>query len=333
MKLGLTYDLREDWRSDGFSEQEIAEFDRSDTIDHLEHAARAFGFEVDRVGRARALQSRLATGDRWDLVLNISEGLLGFGRESLVPTLLDGERIPYVFSDPLVCAMTLHKGVTKRFLRDHGIRTPDFAVVRRPEDLAGLELDYPLFAKPVAEGSSKGIFQQSRCRGPHELATTVTDLLQRYRQPVLVETFLPGAEVTVGILGSGDHARCLGVLAVSLKPEADQGIYTYENKERCEELVEYTLADSTATHAAAEIALAAWRALGARDGGRVDLRADAEGRFSFLEANPLPGLHPEHSDLPILAGLVGMPYEKLIGEILESAMRRVRGEEPNSWTC
>ncbi|MCA9320278.1 MAG: D-alanine--D-alanine ligase, partial [Planctomycetes bacterium] len=205
MKLGLTYDLRSDWRAAGYSEDEVAEFDRDDTIDYLEAAASSAGFEVDRIGRAQILMERLRQGDRWDLVLNIAEGLHGLGRESLVPALLDAWQIPYVFSDPLVAALTLHKGAAKRFLRDHGIPTADFAVVRRVEDLRTLDLPYPLFAKPVAEGSSKGVDKSSKCSDPSALKATVSGLLKRFAQPVLVETFLPGREVTVGLVGSGDE--------------------------------------------------------------------------------------------------------------------------------
>ncbi|MCB9832952.1 MAG: D-alanine--D-alanine ligase [Planctomycetes bacterium] len=332
MRLGLTYDLRSDWLAAGHTEDEVAEFDRDDTIDALEAAATAAGFEVERIGRADRLIDRLREGRRWDLVLNIAEGLRGLGRESLVPALLDAHGIPYVFSDPLVCALTLHKGAAKRFVRDQGLPTPDFVVLRDLRDLDRVDLPFPLFAKPIAEGSSKGVRRDSKCRDLDALRRLVAELLARHRQPVLVETFLPGREVTVGILGTGDEAVCAGVLEVKLRPEAEPEIYTYENKERCEELVEYVLADGDFAAAAARTALRVWRALGCRDGGRVDLRADADGRLAFLEVNPLPGLHPEHSDLPILCALAGMSYGTLIGRILASALRRLERREIDSWT-
>src|SRR5688572_5581941 len=109
MKVGLTYDLRDDWRAEGYSEHEVAEFDRADTIEALERALRGMGHQPERIGHAKRLMPRLLAGERWELVLNIAEGLRGFGRESLVPALLDAWDIPYVFSDPLVCALTLHK--------------------------------------------------------------------------------------------------------------------------------------------------------------------------------------------------------------------------------
>ncbi len=133
-------------------------------------------------------------------------------------------------------------------------------------------------------------------------------LLHRYRQPVLIEEFLPGREFTVGILGTGKSAVCLGTLEIILLEQAEPEVYSYVNKERCEELVEYRLVDADRddqVRRAEEIALAAWRTLGCRDGGRIDLRCDADGCPQFLEANPLAGLHPAHSDLPMLATALG----------------------------
>ena len=136
----------------------------------------------------------------------------------------------------------------------------------------------------------------------------------------------PGREVTTGILGTGAAARVVGTMEVILLPQAEAEVYSYVNKERCEELVEYRLvraADDPMVAEAEAVALAAWRALGCRDGGRVDIRCDAAGRPQFLEVNPLAGLHPEHSDLPIIATKVGMPYGELLGQIVESAATRV----------
>src|SRR5690606_30129911 len=142
MRIGLTYDLRDDYLAEGYHPHEVAEFDRADTIDALEAAIRAAGHETDRIGSAYRLIERLARADepRWDLVFNIAEGLRGYGRESLVPSLLDAYDIPYTFSDPLVCAATLHKAVAKHIMRDCGVPTPDFAVVERPQDIASINL-------------------------------------------------------------------------------------------------------------------------------------------------------------------------------------------------
>lgn len=325
MRIGLTYDLRDDYLKLGYDDQQVAEFDRADTIDALESALRSLGHEPDRIGRVGALLERLAAGARWDLVFNIAEGVstTGIGREAQVPILLDLHNIPYVFADPLVCCLSLHKGMTKRVIRDLGLPTPDFAIVESAADIDRIGLPYPLFAKPVAEGSSKGVTGASRICSRPELDAVCRSLLARFHQPVIIETFLPGREFTVGIVGTGDAAQAVAAMEVHLLPAADDGVYTYNNKENCEELVRYSLAQGPIRDEAFALALAAWRGLGCRDAGRVDVRADAAGRLNFIEVNVLPGLHPEHSDLPILSTMAGLSYRDLISRILASAISRL----------
>ncbi len=323
MKIGITYDMREEYLAEGFTEDETAEFDRAETIAAIDGTLQELGHETDRIGHVRRLMARLTGGARWDLVFNIAEGLRGFGREALVPALLDAYEIPYTFSDPLVLALTLHKAMAKRVIRDLGIPTADFRVVERPDDLRQVDLAYPLFAKPVAEGTGKGIDARSRITTPADLGEVVRRLLVTYRQPVIVEGFLPGREFTVGIIGTGEDAEALGPMEVLLREQAEPHAYSYVNKERCEELVEYRLVDDAQARQAREVALAAWRGLGCRDAGRVDIRLDAEGTPNFMEVNPLAGLHPEHSDLPIICTKVGITFRDLIGRIVDSALRRV----------
>jgi D-alanine-D-alanine ligase len=322
LRVGLTYDLRATWRARGLSEEDVAEFDSPQTIDALAGTLEEIGHDVDRIGNVHDLVARLQTGDRWDLVFNICEGFAGYGREAQVPALLDAFQIPYVFSDPLVAALTLHKGMTKHVLRDLGLPTAPFAVASSLADLDSFALPFPVLGKPVAEGTSKGIGADAIARDPAALRTLCERLLAKHRQPVLVEAFLPGRELTVGILGTGAEARAVGAMEITLLHGADEGVCTFRNKEDCERLVRYDLATDPAARRAEEIAVAAWRALGARDGGRVDLRADAEGAFQILELNPLPGMHPTHSDLPILWSLGGREYLDLVSAIVASARRR-----------
>ncbi|MCA9066895.1 MAG: D-alanine--D-alanine ligase, partial [Planctomycetaceae bacterium] len=326
MRIGLTYDLRDEYLAAGYSEEQTAEFDRADTIDSLEQAIQSLGHQTDRIGHAVQLVSRLAGGDRWDLVFNICEGLQGTGRESQVPAVLDIFDIPYTFSDPCVMAVCLQKGITKSVVRDAGVATPRFAVVESVnQPTTALDLVFPVFAKPIAEGTGKGVTPASRVDRPEQLAAICQQLLEQFAQPVLVEEFLPGREFTVGITGTGADACCLGTLEIILLADAEQGVYSYVNKEHCERLVEYRLVHADQDPQvlqAEELALAAWRALGCRDGGRIDIRCDARGVPQFLEANPLAGLHPSHSDLPMLATAIGMSYEELIGRIVSSAAQR-----------
>lgn len=324
--IALTYDLREDYLARGFNEHQTAEFDRVDTIDAIERGLRMLGYGTVRVGSAYDLVGALAADASWDLVFNICEGLYGYGRESLVPALLDHYRIPYVFSDPLTLAVTLHKGVAKRVVRDQGVPTPDFVVLESAEQAERLALPaFPLFVKPVAEGTGKGVASSCLVHDRQALMERAAALIAEHAQPVLVEAFLPGREVTVGITGTGENARVAGVMDIVLNKDADPACYTYRNKEECEQLVEYRAVTGFESEEPMQVALAAYRALGVRDAGRVDLRQDAKGRYQFMEINPLPGMHPEHSDLPILCSLNNVSFIELLSRIMRSAMERIAG--------
>ncbi len=330
MRIGFAYDLKADYLALGFSEHAVAEFDSATTIDALAAALGGLGHEVVRIGHVRALAQRLVAGERWDLVFNIAEGVAGFGRESQVPALLEAYEIPYTFSDPLVCALTLHKAMAKHVARGCGVPTPSFALVTSAADAAAVTLPFPLFAKPVAEGTSKGITGKSLVRSRAELELVCTELLHEFSQPVLVEEFLSGREFTVGILGTGHTASAFATLEVVLRPGADEAVYSYRNKEQWRDLVEYKLlldagkdASGALRREVEDVALAAWRCLGCRDAGRVDVRLDSAGKAQLIEVNPLAGLTPGHSDLPIMAGLKGVEYQALIGEILRCATARL----------
>lgn len=325
--VGLTYDLRSYYLALGYSEEATAEFDRDDTVTAIEAAVRAHGHETVRIGNARQLIERLAAGERWDLVFNVCEGLSGPARESQVPCILDLYGIACTFADAGVMALCLNKAWCKAVVAAAGVATPAFRVVERVEDARSITLPPPLFAKPNAEGTGKGVTANSIVRDPRELAALCAELLERFQQPVLVETYLPGREFTVSIVGTGAKARVLGTLEIVLRDNAEPGVYSYLNKEECEERVEYPLvrgSEDPLVDASERLALDAWRALGCRDAGRVDVRAGEDARPYFIEVNPLAGLHPAHSDLPMLATAIGMSYETLIGEILESACERLQ---------
>ncbi len=323
MTIGLTYDLRQDYLDAGYGLEETAEFDKPDTIEGIENALQALGHETRRVGNVKSLVLRLAAGDRWDMVFNICEGMFGRGREAQVPALLDAYEIPYTFSGPLILALALDKGMTKTVVRSFGIPTPDFAVVASPADITAVDLPFPLFAKPLAEGTGKGIDARSKIDSREQLATACRGLLEKFRQPVLVEAYLPGREFTVGITGSGSDARAIGVMEVMLNAQAEANAYSYINKEQYEERVQYALAPEKEAAACVDLALRAWRGLDCLDAGRVDLKMDRDGVVNFIEVNPLAGLNPTHSDLPILCRLQGISFVELIGRIMASACMRL----------
>ena len=328
MKIGITYDLRDDYLKQGYSLEETAEFDPEDTILGIDEALVESGFETERIGNIKELTGKLAAGHRWDLVFNIAEGMYGISREAQVPALLEAFGIPYTFSDPLVLALTLDKGLAKTIVRRAGIETADFAVVRQRSDIGRITLPSPLFAKPIAEGTGKGISDASRIKSQEELAEVCAQLLKQFRQSVLVETYLPGREFTAGIVGTDGDARCIGVMEVLFKKDhSGDAIYSYDNKANYEEVIDYRIPEMEIVERCERFALRAWKALGCRDGGRIDIRMDGNGVPNFIEANPLAGLNPVHSDLPIICALKGIPYRELIENIVHSAMKRIETEE------
>jgi len=330
MRVGLTYDLRDDYRALGYSEEATAEFDSVETIDALADALQQLGFAVDRVGNVRALASRLVAGDRWDIVFNIAEGISGRGREAQVPALLEAYDQPYVMSDSVTCGVTLDKALTKAVVSAVGVPVTPHAVVPDTAALPNIIdrvvgnplLGFPLFVKPLAEGTGKGCEPACKVANREQLDSTCRMLLDRFGQPVIIEPFLPGREFTVGIIGNGADAQSLAVMEVLLGEQADAGIYSYRNKENFESLVSYRLVDDATAQRAAQVALEAYRALSCRDASRADLRCNAAGEPVFMEINPLAGIHPHHSDLPIMAGMLGISYASLIARIMSAALKR-----------
>lgn len=326
MKVGLTYDLKDDYKDSGLDAETIAEFDSIDTVEGIETALHKMGFQTDRIGHIKNLVGRLAQGDRWDFVFNITEGLYGIAREAQVPALLEAYQIPCTFSDAAAMSMMLDKGATKLMLREHGIPTAPFKVVKTLNDLNDINLPYPLFAKPLAEGTGKGISGKSKIESAAQLKDACTNLLQRFKQPVLVETYLSGREFTVGMLGMDDSTRVIGIMEVAIDETRGIGNYGYGNKTDFFDHISYSLLDEKKEpalfKAVHDIAVASWRALNCRDGGRLDIRCDDQGVPHIMEINPLAGLRPGFSDLVVLCDLAGMDHPTLIREIVTGTCAR-----------
>lgn len=320
MRIGLTYDLRTWYLERGYTMDETAEFDKEETVVALETELIRLGYETVRIGNIFQLVEKLAAGERWDMVFNIAEGLYGDGRESVVPALLDQYRIPYVFSGPVVMGVSLNKYITRLVVEAAGVPVCPGIIANSVHDLDDLSsLEFPLFVKPVAEGTGKGITTRSVVRDRESLVALVTELLASYNQPVLVEEYLPGREFTVGVAGNGADGKVTGGMEVICK---DNLPYSVEVKENYENFVQYRVYDDDIKPECDAVALGAWRALGAVDAGRVDMRADRHGRMCFIEANPLAGLNPVHSDLPMLSRMNGLAFSTLIEMIMNSATKR-----------
>jgi D-alanine-D-alanine ligase len=299
--------------------EDTAEFDKQDTVDSIEAALRKMGFETETIGNCFQLIEALAAGKKWDLVFNIAEGLYGDGRESVVPAILDQYRIPYVFSGPVILGISLNKYLTRLIVSAAGVPVSPGMLISSPADIVKCNLKYPLFIKPVSEGTGKGITERNLLKSPAELKEIAEYLLVRFSQPALVEEYLPGREFTVGIIGSGDDAIAIGGMEIECKNNYP---YSVEFKENYEEFCKYIPMAKEFTEECKKVALNVWKALGGVDAGRVDVKADRNGRMCFMEVNPLAGLHPIHSDLPILSRMINIDYQTLIEMIMKSTLKR-----------
>jgi D-alanine-D-alanine ligase len=318
--VGFTYDLRDDYIAQGFSEEESAEFDSQETVDSIAQALRDNGFALEKIGNIKALVSALAEGRRWEIIFNICEGVKGIGREAQVPALLEAYDIPYTFSSSDVMVLTMNKALAKYVVHEHGIPTPAFSTAHKIEDLENINLTFPLFVKPLAEGTSKGVSEKSRVSSKKELLIACSSIWETHDQTALIESFLPGREFTVGLIGTGKYARVVGLLEIILKDGAEKWCYSYRNKVAC--LEEFIKPIGSEVEKICNLALDSWVALGCRDAGRIDVRLDACGIANFIEVNPLAGLRPGYSEFPILASKSGINYTELIGLIMEEALRR-----------
>jgi D-alanine-D-alanine ligase len=314
------------------------EWDEPETIDAVALALRAFG-EVVLLEAVGDFPQRLARA-RVDFLFNMAEGATGPSRESHVPAIAEFLGVPYLASDPLTLALALHKGRAKEVFLARGIPTAPFRLVESDDDLARLdELRYPVFLKPAWEGSSKGIAEANYATDAGAARRRAREILAAYRQPVLVEEYLPGDEFTVAVLGNGAEARALPIIRYRFEtlPEGALPIMGYEAKwvwdERARplEVLECPARIPAALALrVADTALAAVRALGCRDWARVDIRLDGDGIPNVVEVNPLPGIIPNPADnscFPCAARAVGMDYDELIQKVTQIAWRRLTGED------
>jgi len=313
---------------------EFAEWDAPATIAAVESALSQLG-KVVRLEATEDFPERLRQ-TRPDIVFNIAEGFRGVNREAHVPAICEFFGVPYSGSDPFSLTLCLDKARTKETLTFHGIPTPRFAVVENLRDIESLtaDLQLPLFVKPLHEGSSKGITDSNLCWDRNHLARQTKFLLENYRQPVLVEQYLPGKEFTCAVLGNGDEATVLPIVGMNFEslPKGALPIYSFDAKfvwDRPEKPLEIFQCPARITkklQASIErVTLDAFRVLGCRDWARIDVRLDAAGNPNVLEVNPLPGILPDPADnscLPKAARAAGIGYDELIQSCLKLAATR-----------
>jgi D-alanine-D-alanine ligase len=332
-KVGLTYNLKRQVGADeGVPEDFYAEFDEIETVDAIAHALESGGCEVIRIEADEKAYSKLVKL-KPNIVFNIAEGLYGESRESQIPAILEMLRIPYTGSGPTTLAISLNKGLTHQLLSANGILTPSFQVFTNVKEVTSRNLDFPVVVKPISEGSSKGIRNNSLVRDEQSLKKQISWVTETYNQPAIVEEFLSGREFTVGLIGNNEP-KVLPIVEITFDklPRGSSQLYSYEAKWiwdvpekplnifNCPAEISERLSKTIGS-----IAVKTFKVLHCRDVCRIDMRLDEKARPHVLDVNPLPGMIPDpnaHSCLPEAAIVAGYTYDQLIFTILWKALRR-----------
>ena len=325
MRIGLSYDLKEAIPVEQAGiDDAFEEYDSLETVGLIAASLHAAGHSVVMLGGGREFLENIA-GEKVDFVFNIAEGRGNYrSREAQVPSILEMLNIPYSGSDPQCLTICLDKPLTKKLVAAAGVCTPKWRVINAPEELYQSEdFPFPAIVKLAHEGSSKGIRLTSVVEDSKQAIEVMESLVEKYHQPVMLEEFIPGDEVTVGITGNSPP-RVLGVMRILPRRREGYFVYSLEVKRNYLELVDYECParlDPKVLQNLEAAGLNAFRALGCRDFARLDFRVSPQGVPHFLEINPLPGLGAQ-SDLVIMAKELGWTYEGLIAGVLDAALER-----------
>jgi D-alanine-D-alanine ligase len=326
MRIGLSYDLKTEILNSSVTDDALEEYDSPETVRIISDVVESMGHQVVWLGGGEVFLDSIRR-EEVNFVFNIAEGRGNHrSREAQIPSILEMLNIPYTGSDPQTLAVCLDKPLTKKLVTAEDIKTPRWLVVddRESQNLLFLEsFNFPVIVKPAYEGSSKGIRRTSIAVSPHEAVNEVSRLLGLYQQPVMVEEFIDGDEVTVGIIGN-KHPKIVGVMRILPKNKTEHFVYSLEVKRDYEALVDYECPaqlKSSAIRKIEEASLDAFRMLGCRDFARIDFRVRADGIPYFIEINPLPGLGT-YSDLIIMAIKTGWTHRGLIRAVLDATLER-----------
>ena len=336
MHIGIAFTLKPDSPlPEGSPDDLNEEFDSPVTVKAIAQVFRSLGHTVSELGDGRPLLETLLRNPP-DLVFNFAEGTgVSRSRESRVPAVCEMLQIPYSGSDPVALGLSLDKDMTRRLAESLGVTVPKGITLAPPPEeydgdcaefpavLTEAELTLPVIAKPTCEGSSKGIRNRCLIRTPAEFGPTVVELWKNYHQPVLVEEFIAGDEVTVGVIGN-DPPQPLGIMRITPRTATEHFVYSLEVKRNWEATVDYEAPAKLSRELTRDIeadALAMFTGLGCRDLARADFRI-RDGIPYFLEINPLPGLNPDSGDLVLMAYRLGLTYPQLIEMILDAAIER-----------
>ena len=323
--IGLVYDLL--GSAPAGPPDADAEFEPIETVEALEGAIRLAGHVPVRIGSPRELLAALGRGalPKLDCAFNIAEGWGTRNREAWAPVLLEMAGIPALGSDALTLSASLDKAWTLDLVAAAGVPVAGHASAASAAALEGLALPgpFPLFVKPRWEGTAKGITPASRVEDGAALAREVARVVRDYRQPALIEPFLPGAEYTVTLIGN-EPPRALPALQRALEAKTGIGLHALKRFAAPDGFA-HVLPGALSPALEAQLqehAVRAFRALACRDFARADFRLDAAGRPFFLELNPLPTFARDGS-FAILAEILGRTLEDLLAEVLALGLARL----------
>ncbi len=327
MKIGLSYDLKEAVHlNKAGTEDALEEYDSIETVEIIKAVLESAGHTVIMLGGGIEFLNGILL-ENVDIVFNIAEGRGSYrSREAQIPAILEMLDIPYTGSDPQCLAVCLDKLMTKKLVKLIDVPTPWWIKVNDDGEFAAIDwqdIPFPAIVKPAYEGSSKGVRSTSLVYSPEEAQTVVGCLLEDYQQPVMVEEFINGDEVTVGIIGNSPPA-VLGVMRVLPRQKSERFVYSLEVKRDWERLVDYECPARVSTETTdllKNYSLKTFEALGCRDFARIDFRVSPDGVPYFIEINPLPGLGT-YSDLVIMAKKVGWSHQELIIAVFNATLKR-----------
>jgi D-alanine-D-alanine ligase len=330
MRIGLTFNLRK-----SFSERNSV-FDSPETIENIKRALERKGHRVKLYEAGSETLFYLLSLDRPQIVFNIAEGKNGTYGEAYVPSILDELKIPYTGSSALAVSLSVNKVATKMIMQSANVSVPKlYQFITTPnEEIRNID-SFPIIVKPVFEGSSIGISSKSICYSMEDVSISALRIFQRLKRPIMIEEFIEGTEITVGVIGNFPP-KMLPLLEIDFSPlnkresKASKGIQTYKFKADYSEKAQYFLPARVSEEVIKKIeenVIKAFRVLNLRDVARFDLRIDKNGTPFILEVNAVVGLERDHSDFPRVYRLTGKTYEDLINDILESALERIKRNE------
>ncbi len=316
--VGLTYNLKRN------KTEADAEFDSIETINAIKKALIKSGCSVTLLEVNKSLPKKLLN-KHFDIIFNIAEGVNGRSREAQIPALLDFFKLKFTGSDATTLCLCLDKSLAKTIIASGNIKTPASQVVESTDYKLNSKLKFPLIVKPNSEGSSKGISDMSVVKDAKQLKTIVRTLLENYGQPLLIEEYIKGREFTVGVLGNGSDTFVLNPMEIEFIEPKENQIYDYCVKQDFQDKINYVCPPDLGrivTRNMIESARKIYEILGCKDFARIDFRLSPRNELYFIEINPLPGLTPGYSDMPMIAEKNGISYDELIAMIFTSAMKR-----------